>query len=130
MRETEKMEMGWKWGNLVTMLNQNHQITSKMFANTFVAYTQYRFNITMKEEYLSEYKDGNKYEKDDYYNFTMGYKSSVNDWSIGTNFDWMPHPNHDVKYGGSYTFHTFRPAISTLGTKYGVDEMTFEIDTG
>ena len=41
----------------------------------------------------------------------------------------MPHPDHDVKFGGSYTFHTFKPAVSTMAAKYGIEDLILEVDT-
>ena len=126
---TDKMKTSWAWGNIVAMINWNHQFNSKLFANTFVAYTRYRFSIDMMNEEKTEATALGDKEDNEYYKFDMGYHSSVDDWSVNTHFDWMPHPNHDVKFGGMYTFHTFRPAVSTSGYKYGSSEITYDVDT-
>lgn len=109
-----------KWGNLSSSLRWNYQINPKLFSNTTIAYTQYRFNINSAS--LSKnlkQNTGNEYSAE--------YNSGINDLTAAVDFDYHPSPNHQVKFGVGYLNHQFRPEV--LSSKVRNNEDNERIDT-
>lgn len=94
-----------KWGNLLGSARWNHIFNSRLFCNTSVTYTRYRFGIGQQIEDL---KNDTKQSLD--------YFSGINDWSGKLNFDFVPNPNHYVRFGMNYTYHTFKTGAEQFKT--------------
>jgi outer membrane receptor protein involved in Fe transport len=106
---------GLTWGNITGAFRWNHIFTSRLFGNTTLTYSRYRMNIYMKEWQTES--DVEKY-------YGMNYLSGINDWSGRIAFDWLPSPDHYVRFGGSLIYHTFNPG------SIGVTSETAPIDFG
>jgi outer membrane cobalamin receptor len=100
------------WGNLVTAFRWNHVFSGKLFGNTTLTYSRYRLYTGMES--------WNTYEKanwssgapvysavTDYYG--ADYRSGINDWAGCLSFDYVPSPNHYIRFGATATHHTFNP---------------------
>ncbi|MDL2243669.1 TonB-dependent receptor [Bacteroidales bacterium OttesenSCG-928-J19] len=107
--------LGLNWGNLLTVLRWNRIITSKLFMNTTATYTRYRYDTKVGSASESTYPD------DDNYRVNLVYKSGIEDLSAKVDFDFIPNPNHDVKFGVHYTNHRFRPGVSVAKAKDGTE---------
>lgn len=120
---SDYMGLNWKWGNKVGSLRWNHVMSQQLFMDASVNYTQYRHNLGMdvREEY--NYLQDNLVEKSEY---EMAYKSGINDLTAKVDFDYTPLPNHEIRFGGNYTYHMFRPEIQS--TKLVITNTT-DIDT-
>jgi hypothetical protein len=59
----------------------------------------------------------------------LGYRSGIEDYSAKVDFDYTPNPNHDIKFGGSYTYHTFRPGVTVTQFKFQNDTSKSQMDT-
>ena len=120
---SDYMGLNWKWGNKVAALRWNHVMSSQLFMDASVNYTQYRHNLGMEiiEEY--SYTPTNDVFKDE---FNMAYKSGINDITAKVDFDYTPLPNHEIRFGGSYTYHMFRPEVQSLKIS---EENQVEFDT-
>ena len=120
---SDYMGLNWKWGNKVGSLRWNHVMSQQLFMDASVNYTQYRHNLGMdvSEEY--NYLQDNLVEKSEY---EMAYKSGINDLTAKVDFDYTPLPNHEIRFGGNYTYHMFRPEIQS--TKLVITNTT-DIDT-
>ena len=107
-----KVGMDWKWGNKVAALRWNHVMSQQLFMDASVNYTQYRHNLGMsitEENVFLQYN--NAVSKDE---FNMAYKSGINDMTAKVDFDYAPLPNHEIRFGGSYTYHQFRPDVQSM----------------
>jgi hypothetical protein len=93
---------GLGWGNITTALRYNRVISSKLFNNTRLTYTRYNF-FTNVNNVDTRTKSGVTTTS----NFGLGYLSGIYDFTAKTDFDYLPNPNHFVKFGASYTYHTF-----------------------
>ncbi|NDP23007.1 MAG: TonB-dependent receptor plug domain-containing protein [Paludibacter sp.] len=124
--EAGRIKMDWDWGNLITAVRWNHLINNKLFMNTTAAYTRYRFYMAVGTENKTviENPPSTSTEK-----LTVGYRSGIEDYSAKVDFDWSPMPNHDVKFGANYTFHTFRPGVTIAQLKTTGESMNQQMDT-
>ena len=101
-----------KWGNVIPSLRWNHVFSSKLFANTTVNYNHYKMKMSSYDEI--EYHFPNVV---DYYEYQKSsYHSEIEDFGVIIDFDWLPSPQHTVKFGANYTYHTFSP--ETMSTDY------------
>ncbi len=80
------------WGNATGTVRWNHVFNRKLFANTTLVYNDYNFKFDATQ-----------------YDFRVVLSSGIRDLNAKIDFDWYPAPEHKVKYGAQYTFHTFLP---------------------
>lgn len=93
-----------QWGNITSVLRWNHQYNSKLFSNATINYSRYNFDTGIDEE-ITE-KTGSQEEHE---SFHLKYFSGIEDWSAKLDFDYLPGPNHFIKFGAGATYHTFKP---------------------
>ena len=55
----------------------------------------------------------------------LTYLSGIEDWSGNVDFDYVPTPNHYIKFGVGNTYHTFRPGVNQVKS----NEAASNIDT-
>ena len=104
------------WGNLTSALRWNHIFTNQLFGNTAVTYSKFHFNTghDWKERRAGDYNTEI---------YKMDYNSSIEDWSGKISFDYVPSPDHYIRFGASATNHLFEPGVTTFS------ETTLSIDT-
>ena len=119
------MDIKWRWGNKVASLRWNHVMSQKLFMDASVNYTQYRHRLgmDMSEETIYHHEGQTLNVKDE---FNMAYKSGINDITAKVDFDYTPLPNHEIRFGGNYTYHMFRPEVQSAKMIAGNE---VEIDT-
>lgn len=99
-RDGLKENVGFLWGNATATLRWNHLFGNRLFANTSLVYSNYSFGIY--DKYKVTYADENK----DYY---AEYYSGIKDFTLKSDFDFIPNPNHLIKTGIVGIFHRFNP---------------------
>ena len=119
---TDNMGLNWKWGNKVSALRWNHVMSQQLFMDASVNYTQYRHNLGMEIKEEASYQN---YQNVVFNGYNMAYKSGINDLTAKVDFDYTPLPNHEIRFGGSYTYHQFRPEVQSLKINSG----DFNVDT-
>jgi hypothetical protein len=82
------------WGNSTATLRWNHVFNKKLFANTTLVYNDYKFSLDGAQN-----------------NFKINLSSGIRDLNVKTDVDFYPTPEHKLKFGLQYTFHTFLPNI-------------------
>ena len=107
-RYTMKTNIDWKWGNKVAALRWNHVMSQKLFMDASINYTQYRHDLGMGLAEEDTYVPTNTVNKNE---FNMAYKSGIHDVTGKVDFDYTPSPNHEIRFGGNYTYHIFRPEV-------------------
>ncbi|MCB0736012.1 MAG: TonB-dependent receptor [Bacteroidetes bacterium] len=105
-----------KWGNNIAALRWNYQINPKLFSNTTITYSRYNFNTFSETGAVTWTED----EKNEflYYN---SFRSGIDDITAKVDFDFVPTPNHYIKFGAGDIYHTFTP---------GVQQTKFEVGDG
>ncbi|MDO6810186.1 TonB-dependent receptor [Zobellia galactanivorans] len=85
-----------QWGNITSTLRWNHQFNNKLFSNTSLIFSNYKFKILIEEDFEDQ-----KYE----------FKSSsgINDYTLKTDFDYYPNSQHTIRFGANATIHNFTP---------------------
>jgi len=106
---------GIDWGNVITALRWNYNINSKLFANTTLTYSKFNFDFEVGEEDLDE---------GEYNKFEAKYRSGIYDVAGKIDFDYIPNPNHHIRFGIGNTYHTYNPGA--LALKGNFDEEDFD----
>jgi hypothetical protein len=83
---------GLKWGNTTFTLRWNHLFTDKLFLNTSVISSNFRYAIGM----------GNRNDGADFI-------ASIQDHSIKEDFTWHATSSHTIAFGLQFTNHKFNP---------------------
>lgn len=116
-------DLKWRWGNYVSALRWNHELSPSVYMSSSVSYTQYRNKQNVaKSEYTSRFED-DKESDIRQLKSAVAYNSLINDISANADFEWRPDPRHDVKFGPAYTYHTFRPGVISLNQKGSYSEI-------
>lgn len=92
---------GLQWGNATATVRWNHLFSNKLFSNTSFIFTDYKLIISASEKSRES-------------NFSLKYTSGIRDYTYKTVFDYMPNPNHYIRFGIQSTYHRFSPSAITL----------------
>ncbi|SHM19395.1 TonB-dependent receptor [Hymenobacter psychrotolerans] len=103
-RDYSRTEASLGWGNLTSALRWNRVVNNQLFMNTHFTYSKYQFNIGQEDE--QRYTNNGQDRTDKY---SLRYFSNIRDFSLKTDFDYVPSPDHYIRFGGQYTLHSFRP---------------------
>lgn len=90
---------GINWGNTTAIVRWNHEFSNKIFGNLTTHYSKYQFDVKNEEK--------SRTNNNDYY--TLNYFSGIKDYSIHYDLDFLPGPNHFIKFGTGVTFHQYKP---------------------
>ncbi|NLO71595.1 MAG: TonB-dependent receptor [Porphyromonadaceae bacterium] len=122
------MSLNWDWGNAITALRWNHVVTNKLFMNTTAAFTRYRSHMNVGYNSEQTDKTENPPRKTEQ-KLKVGYRSGITDYTLKVDFDYSPNTSHDVKFGVNYTYHTFRPDVTTFFASNNMEGQDFKLDT-
>lgn len=102
-----------QWGNFMTISRWNHIFTSKLFSNTTLAYSRYRDNLIRENNNKQTYSEDDQIISiSDFSEFHNYY--GIQDWIGKITLDYLPSPNHYIRFGAGATYHTFNPGQVSL----------------
>jgi hypothetical protein len=84
------------WGNATGSLRWNHLFNDKLFMNTSLIFSDYRFEFNLAQS-----------------DFEFKIFSGINDWNTKVDFLYQPNQRHTIKFGTNYTYHEFTPGNAT-----------------
>lgn len=99
-------KMGIAWGNSTGVLRWNHLFNDKLFMNTSVIFSDYKFTFSAEQS-----------------GFEFKLFSGIRDWNAKVDFGYFPTVRHEVKFGVNYVFHTFTP--TSVSAKQGETDFDF-----
>jgi len=123
-----KQEFGLNWGNEIAAVRWNHLFTPKLFSNFTFTYSKYRFNVFDESETTITHASTTIED-----NFAIKYSSGIKDFATKVDFDFVPNPNHYIRFGASAIHHAFNPGVlsfksSEIDTVAGsFDKRTIEL---
>jgi hypothetical protein len=110
---------GLGYGNITSTLRWNHLFSDKLFSNTTLIYSRYSFHTDFSLSATQSNAIG-----DENSNITFSYLSGIEDLGGRIDFEYAHNPNHDIKFGASYTYHQFFPGETNLN--YSIDYPTLD----
>ncbi|MCF0207627.1 MAG: TonB-dependent receptor, partial [Bacteroidales bacterium] len=100
------LNMNMPWGNGFVSLRYNHVYNSKLFSNTSVIWSNYKFRTAID---MITFVDESETETSSESGFSIKQNSGINDWNVKQDFTWLAGPKNTVKFGAQYTHHKFTP---------------------
>ena len=85
------------WQNSTATLRWNHLFTDKLFSNTSFIYSTYILSATTEDKFETE-------------EYKLKYTSGIEDFSLKTDWEFNPSPNHSIRWGLSSIQHYFNPS--------------------
>ncbi len=116
-KETNNTNLGW--GNYTSVLRWNHLFQDNLFANLALSYSRYNINTGVS---FSDLDKSNNQSNE----FSFNYSSGIEDIALNYTFDYLPNPDHYIKYGVSAIHHRFNPGQFKLFSK---ENQTIGLDT-
>ena len=97
---------GLQWGNVISAFRWNRVWNNKLFSNTTLTFSRYRFKVF--QEYEDKTTRNGETENDYYYN---AYNSGIRDFAGRIDFEYLPNPSHQIRFGLSTINHLFTPGV-------------------
>lgn len=116
------MNMRYNWGNIFAALNYEHRFNGRIYNTSQFSYTRYKYNLSAGMESLDKIKSEQT-------EMSLGYNSYIMDLMAQTNFEWRPNTRHEIHFGGSYTYHVFRPQVARFDVHSNEQGAPMEMDT-
>jgi len=121
--EYDDWNFGLGWGNISSALRWNFLIHNKLFMNTTVAFSKYKFFTEDNETMYNNMTKKKEYE------MNMIYSSMIRDWSLKNTFTYTPNNRHEIKFGEAVTLHSFKPGEQGVYEKYSEENFYGEAGT-
>jgi hypothetical protein len=109
-------DLGIQWGNITGTLRWSHVVSPKLFTNTMLTGSSYKFSTGIHTE--------DKYDGD-LSTSTLQLNSGIRDYGVKTDIDYRPMPAHALKLGAAYMYHVFTPGIVRMKQSSG-EEVTLD----
>jgi hypothetical protein len=110
-----KLRVGY--GTVVSSVRWNHIFNKRLFANTTLGFTNYRF-ITD-----ATFEENNSTSKT---SFFAKYFSGIKDFSLSSNLEYRPNAKNNIKFGGYLIAHDFKPGVTSFKI---TDNSSVNVDT-
>lgn len=106
---TNNLHTDISWGNTLASLNWKYRILDNLKMKALLYYSGSNADV---QYYWHSWVSENETEHDtsvDETNF-----SRIHDIALNADFNWTPHPVHNVRFGTSYQFHIYNPYRQSL----------------
>ena len=95
---------GGRWGNVTTALRWNHVYDHRLFSNLTLTHSRYRYEYQILEKRGWASAEGVTVRDYDFHR-----RSRLHDWAVQLDIDFSPSPQHHIRGGAGFTYHTFDP---------------------
>lgn len=120
-KETIKQETSnlVKWGNYLVAGRWNHIWSPKLFSNLTGTYGYYTYQLHNDHRYEFEEEFSRRRSVADY---KWRFNSGIQDIGLKLDFDFYPHPRHEVKFGGGAMYHRFQPGFAKISFRSNFEQ--------
>lgn len=98
----EQSENKVGWGNFTNSLRWNHIYNHHLFGNTSLILSRYTFLVKDKKSAMNDVGDYIE-------NYNYRFKSGIRDFTLKSEFDWIPDAKHYLKFGIEASLHHTKP---------------------
>ncbi|PLW92644.1 MAG: TonB-dependent receptor [Marinilabiliales bacterium] len=105
---------GMFWQNATSTARWNHVFNNKLFSNMSAIFSIYRMKIFEEDNF-------------DDATFSLEYKSGIRDFSFKYDFQYLPSPDHTIRFGLHFIHHRFKPSAVVIEDT-GNDEYTYDVN--
>ncbi|MEO1261962.1 MAG: TonB-dependent receptor [Bacteroidota bacterium] len=112
-----------EWGNKIAALRWNHIFSEKVFGNTTLTYSSYRYASEDFIDLFAGTTSGILMDTLSRDVILQLYSSEIRDFSAKTDFDYAKFDKHKIKFGGQFTRHRFDAKVATFEDAPRIDEI-------
>ncbi|MBK8565217.1 MAG: TonB-dependent receptor plug domain-containing protein [Saprospiraceae bacterium] len=105
----DKTTFKFDWGNTISSLRWNHVFNHKLFSNTSVNLSYFRFLLGFLSQFSYAPEPG---EEPTSFTVFLGVKSEIRDFAWKTDFDYAFSERHYLRFGLGVANHRFSPNLS------------------
>ncbi|MGM9508964.1 TonB-dependent receptor [Larkinella sp. GY13] len=98
---------GIEWGNSTATLRWNHLFNNRLFLNSSLIYSNYRYEIGLGSG-----------------NARVTLNSRIKDWNLKEDFEYYANDHNTFKFGVNLIHHTIEPGRATTGSESGFNPLT------
>lgn len=103
-------ELQWDSGNTLTSMRWNARLSQKLFLNTTFYRSNYSF-ISFDQDRTDVFDEINTSEFERAIFNAAFYRTEITDLAARAEFDFIPNPKHQIKFGGGIVNHDFSPGF-------------------
>ncbi len=107
------------WGNELLSFRWNHLFSNRLFFNMTLTYSSFEFGSSLLNSAKQDEGSINDFERTNISDFS----STITDYGVRFDYDYALSDKHQIKFGGTYTNHTFIPGVG------GVSIQSIEADS-
>ncbi|MBC7937787.1 MAG: TonB-dependent receptor, partial [Rhizobacter sp.] len=100
---------GLTWGNATGTIRWNHIYNNKVFSNTSLIYSNFKYDISIKSGATD-----------------FGIYSQISDWNLKQEFQWNPNAQHKFRIGINAIHHNIRPGDVTSSATSSINSQVFQ----
>lgn len=104
-----RTNIGLNWGNTTGALRWNREWNNRLFSNTTLTYSLYELNNLFSFEQTTT---------QDTAEVGFRYTSGIRDATAKVDFDFIPNPQHYIRFGASAKHYRFSPGITQSNNKF------------
>jgi hypothetical protein len=122
-QEISSIDTGLGWGNLTSALRWNRRWNPQLFSNTTLTFTRYRLftRIGFKTE---------ERQSDHYQEIALKYDAGIRDIGAKIDFDYLPSPEHHIRFGLNFVHHNFNTGLFELRDIVTAEDYSFTATVG
>lgn len=108
-RLKQEYDENLSWGNRAWSFRWNHLMGPRLFLNTTVLYSRMQVDVGYEDQDSLQVLGSSPLFA---VNLSAGeFLSSVQDGGVKFDFQWVPNPMHEVRFGGEFRRQVFQPGI-------------------
>jgi outer membrane receptor for ferrienterochelin and colicin len=110
------------WGNTIAAFRWNHLFSNKLFLNTTATYSTFSyesFDFFRNTIFVNFQPVESPYQ-------LYQYASNNQDIALKMDFDFVPAPNHYIRFGAHATYHSFQPGAIAVDESFQLDSITLD----
>jgi hypothetical protein len=98
---------GIEWGNSTATLRWNHLFNNRLFLNSSLIYSNYRYEVGLGSG-----------------NARVTLNSRIKDWNLKEDFEYYANDQNTFKFGANLIHHTIEPGRASTGSESGFNPLT------
>lgn len=122
------------WGNFTSTVRWNVLFSNRLFGNLTTIFSRYKLTSDIDDHSTESDEDFHETET-----LSLRYHSGIRDLGLKLDLDYIPNPDHYIRFGGNGTYHTYSPGAAqyrfdpargapedtTLGAAQATDALEF-----
>lgn len=108
----DSLSQSLNWGNELTSFRWNHLFNNRLFFNMTLTFSSFEFESSLLNAGRQE-GTINDFEQTDLTQFS----STITDYGLRLDYDYILSDKHYLRFGGAYTNHTFIPGVGGVSVQ-------------